>query len=69
MRFRLTNRLVFQPQGFAKGLSLSADWYQVKIASAITTPSASQLARDCHDHDTFCDRINHGVDPDTMRAN
>jgi len=58
--------LVFQPHGFADGLRLSADWYEVKIDSAITTPAASQLATDCHDQGTFCDRINHGVDPDTI---
>jgi hypothetical protein len=58
--------LVFQPHGALEGVRFSADWYEVKIEQAITTPTANQLASDCHDFNQFCDRINHGVDPDTI---
>jgi iron complex outermembrane receptor protein len=58
--------LVFQPTGALEGVRFSADWYEVKISQAITTPTANQLARDCHDSDQFCNRINRGVDPDTI---
>jgi iron complex outermembrane recepter protein len=58
--------LVFQPHGAFEGVRFSADWYEVKIAQAITTPTANNLAANCHDFDLFCDRINRGVDPDTI---
>src|SRR6185369_9082927 len=58
--------LVFQPRGALEGARFSADWYEVKIEQAITTPTANQLASDCHDFNQFCDRINRGVDPDTV---
>jgi outer membrane receptor protein involved in Fe transport len=58
--------LVFQPRGALEGVRFSADWYEVKISQAITTPTANNLAANCHDFDLFCDRINHGVDPDTI---
>ncbi len=58
--------LVLQPRGALEGARFSADWYEVKIDRAITTPTANQLAQDCHDFDQFCGRINHGVDPDTI---
>jgi iron complex outermembrane recepter protein len=64
-----TAGLIFQFHGAAEGLQLSADWYEVKIEDAITTPGANQLAQNCHDLGTFCDRINHGVDPDTIGGN
>lgn len=60
-----TAGLVFQ-FGSAKALQISADWYEVKIEDAITTPNASQLAQNCFLNDLFCDRINDGVDPDTI---
>ena len=60
-----TAGLVFQPLGMLEGARFSADWYEVKISQAITTPTANQLAKDCHDFDQFCGRINRGVDPDT----
>jgi outer membrane receptor protein involved in Fe transport len=58
--------LVLQPHGALEGVRFSADWYKVQIDSAITTPAANQLAKNCHDLGTFCQRINHGVDPDTI---
>ena len=58
--------LVLQPRGTLEGARFSADWYEVKISSAITTPTANQLAQDCHDFGQFCARINRGVDPDTI---
>ena len=61
-----TAGLVFQFGGAAQGLQISADWYEVKIEEAITSPNANQLAQNCFEHDTFCDRINNGVDPDTI---
>jgi hypothetical protein len=61
-----TAGLVFQFQGAAQGLQVSADWYEVEIKDAITTPNSNQLAQDCFELGTFCDRINHGVDPDTI---
>ena len=56
--------VVLQPSR-VPGLMFSADWYSVDIADAITTPTAAQLVNDCYQFDTFCDRINHGVNPST----
>ncbi len=59
-----TAGLVFQFQEL--GLQFSADWYEVEIEDAITSPTANQLALNCYTSNTFCDRINNGVDPDTI---
>lgn len=48
---------VFSPGGWADGLRLSADWYQIKIEDAITSVSANQLASYCHDLDIYCNYI------------
>ncbi len=61
-----TAGLVFQPQGALQGARFSADWYEVKIDQAITTPTANNLAKNCFELNQFCERINHGVDPDTI---
>lgn len=61
-----TAGLVFRFHGAAEGLQLSADWYEVEITEAITSPNANQLAQNCHDSGLFCSRINNGVDPDTI---
>ena len=61
-----TAGLVFRFHGAAEGLQVSADWYQVEITDAITTPTANQLAQNCHDFGLYCDRINNGVDPNTV---
>ncbi len=48
---------VLTPSGWADGLRLSADWYQIKIANAITSISANQLAQYCFDADIYCNYI------------
>lgn len=38
-------------------LRFSADWYEIKIADAVTTPSGQQIVDSCFDTGAFCDRI------------
>jgi len=45
---------VFSP---ARGLRFSVDWYQIKIADAVTTPSGQQIVDNCFTAGAFCDRI------------
>jgi iron complex outermembrane receptor protein len=52
-----TAGIVLRPR-FIPGLQLAADWYDIKIKSAINTPSAQQLAELCYDQpsleNVFC---------------
>ena len=52
---------------FAPGLSLSLDWYDIKIEDAINTPEAEELAQLCVDQpsldNTFCAGVTR--DPET----
>lgn len=57
--------IVLQPT-VAQGLLFSADWYEVSIADAITTPTAAQIATDCFQFGQLCDRVNNGVNPSTI---
>lgn len=41
----------------ASRLRLSVDWYEIKIADAVTTPSGQQLVDNCQSSNVFCDRI------------
>src|SRR5690606_20789480 len=52
----ITAGVVLQPS-FIPGLRLSADWYQIKIADAVTTLGGNRIVEFCHDYDLFCDRI------------
>jgi iron complex outermembrane receptor protein len=54
--------VVFQPS-IAEGLLFSADWYNVSIDDAITTPTATQIVNDCFQFGTLCERVNDGVNP------
>jgi outer membrane receptor protein involved in Fe transport len=55
-----TYGVVIQPS-FAPGLSLSADYYNIKVNDVITSPSAQQIANACYDasdlDNQFCDLI------------
>jgi outer membrane receptor protein involved in Fe transport len=53
---------VFSPT-FLRGLSVSVDWYQIKIADAITTLSQQGVVNFCQDFTLFCDRITYGGSP------
>jgi iron complex outermembrane recepter protein len=48
---------VLSPGGFAEGLRISADWYEIKIDDAITSTSGQQLVDFCFNLGSFCDRI------------
>jgi iron complex outermembrane receptor protein len=52
-----TAGIVFSPGGFAEGLRLSADWYQIEIDDAITSTNGQQLVDFCNQLGSFCDRI------------
>ncbi len=55
-----TAGVVLQPS-FIPGLRLSADWYQIKIADAVTILSAQRIVDFCEDYDIFCERITYGA--------
>lgn len=55
-----TAGVVLQPS-FIPGLRLSADWYQIKIADAVTILSGQRIVDFCDDYDLFCDRIIYGA--------
>ncbi len=55
-----TAGVVLQPS-FIPGLRLSADWYQIKIADAVTILSGQRIVDFCDDYDLFCDRITYGA--------
>jgi len=45
---------ILRPLG---GLSLSADWFEIQINDAVTTPSGQQIVDSCFNLQAFCDRI------------
>ncbi|WP_162806680.1 TonB-dependent receptor domain-containing protein [Sphingosinicella terrae] len=47
--------IVLRPLG--SRLSLSADWFEIRIDDAVTTPSGQQIADSCFNLGAFCDRI------------
>jgi iron complex outermembrane receptor protein len=51
-----TAGVVLSP-GFLPGLRLSADWYQIKIADAVTTLTGQRIVDFCNQFDLFCERI------------
>lgn len=55
-----TAGLVLQPR-FIPGLTLTFDWYDIKIKNAVNTPTPTELARLCVDQPTaenvFCENI------------
>lgn len=53
---------IFSP-GFASGLRLSVDWYQIKIKDVITDIPGQRILDFCSDFDLFCDRITFGGGP------
>ena len=55
-----TAGVVLRPS-MVPGLRLSADWYQIKIADAVTILSAQRIVDFCEDYDLFCDRITYGA--------
>jgi len=58
-----TAGIVLQPS-FIPGLRLSVDWYQIKIADAVTSLGAQRIVDFCDDYDLFCDRITYGSEGD-----
>jgi iron complex outermembrane receptor protein len=54
----LTLGLVVQPTDFIPNLSVSIDWYRVRISNAIAAPAANDIANECVDLSTtsnqFC---------------
>lgn len=56
-----TAGIVFRPQ-FMPGLRLSADWYQIELADAVSILSGQAIVDFCDDFDLFCDRITRGGD-------
>jgi outer membrane receptor protein involved in Fe transport len=53
----ITAGFVFSPGGWAEGLRLSADWYEIKIEDAITSVSANQLVDYCFDLQIYCNYV------------
>jgi iron complex outermembrane recepter protein len=55
-----TAGVVLRPR-FIPGLSVTFDWYNIKIANAINTPTATEIAELCVDQPTlnnvFCDNV------------
>ncbi len=42
---------------FGGRLSVSADWFEIRIKDAVTTPSGQQIVDNCFKSNAFCDRI------------
>jgi outer membrane receptor protein involved in Fe transport len=57
----LTLGVVIQPTDFIPNLSLSVDWYRVRITNAIAAPAANDIANECVDLSTtanqFCSLV------------
>lgn len=51
-----TAGIVFRPS-FIPGLRLSADWYQIELADAVSILSGQRIVDFCDQFDLFCDRI------------
>lgn len=54
---------VFEPS-FIPGLRLGVDWYQIKIANAVTAVARQQIVDYCEDYNVFCDRITYASPTD-----
>lgn len=52
-----TAGLVLSPGGFADGLRVSADWYEIRIKDAVSTTGAQQIVDFCNAGAGLCDRI------------
>ncbi len=52
----LTYGLVYQPS-WLSGLAMSADYYDIKIASAISSIGAQNIVDYCYEENIFCDQI------------
>ncbi|KKW91162.1 TonB-dependent receptor plug domain-containing protein [Sphingobium chungbukense] len=67
-----TAGVVLQPR-FIRGLTLSFDWYDIKIKNAVRTPSVTELAGLCVDQPTidnvFCQNIFRGSDGEVLGSN
>lgn len=67
----LTVGAVFQPS-FISGLSLSVDYYNIKVNKVITAPSAQQIANACYDavdlNNQFCALFKRNTVADTILA-
>ncbi|QPQ55162.1 TonB-dependent receptor [Allosphingosinicella flava] len=65
-----TAGIVFTPT-FLRNFTLTADWYNIKLANAVSTPTAQELTDLCVDQPTldnaFCALV--GRDPDTGYVN
>ncbi len=57
--------LVLSPGGAARGLRLSADWYEIRIKDAVASTGAQQIVNFCHQGLGFCDRITFSDDTRT----
>jgi len=55
-----TAGVVLRPSSIP-GLRLSADWYQIELADAVTILSAQRIVDFCDDYDLFCERITYGT--------
>ncbi|HEX2593035.1 MAG TPA: TonB-dependent receptor [Rhizomicrobium sp.] len=53
----LTFGTVITPTGFIENLSISVDWYRVKIANAIAAPDAGDIADECVDLSTIANEF------------
>lgn len=52
-----TAGLVFSPGGFAEGLRVSTDWYEIRIRDAVATTGGQQIVDFCSQGAGLCDRI------------
>ena len=50
--------------GFAPGLTVSADWYQIKIKDVVSTLTGQGIVNFCEEYDLFCDRITYNSPAD-----
>lgn len=52
-----TTTLGFVLRPFGSRLSFSADWFEIEINDAVTTPSGQQIVDSCFNLQAFCDQI------------
>lgn len=60
--------VVYSPS-FVPGLRLSVDWFNIKIADAITSLDGQLIVDFCTNFDTFCDRITYASPTDITFVN
>ncbi len=67
-----TAGVVIQPS-FIPGLTLSADYWNIRIANAISAPSAQDIVDSCYDSSSldnqFCDLVRRNSDPTSPQFN